>query len=419
MLNSEFGNVWGYRGSTGDVDWSWDYHLAVNAFRRHPQLTGWLYTELDDVINEWNGYWRFDRSNKETGMGELVEGMSLRDLHSPFYVAVGTEMSTRGRQGETMLVPLYASFLTDSRAVGDSLTLRFELTWWNSLGDRRTMALTSRRLPYHPWMSEALAPVGVTLPREPSVAVLSTRLEDATGTVLQRNFTTFVVEGPTPQLVQLADGRSARVVHVSPASHQASHWTGKSWAVMDSMKVNGTGSGYFEYHVPWPRDLRTGDVAEAVFIVEASAKRLNGKDRDTTVKDNGDYMRGGGLQDPSRNRNAYPMTGDKKYPSAVSVRINGELAGRYELDDDPADHRGILSWASQLRDGYLREAGSYGQLLRVPIPASALAAGARSGEVVIRLEVSDALPGGLAIYGAHFGRYPVDPTIAFVLKPDR
>src|ERR1043166_7529526 len=33
MLNSEFGNVWGYEGSTGDVDWSWDYHRAINAFR--------------------------------------------------------------------------------------------------------------------------------------------------------------------------------------------------------------------------------------------------------------------------------------------------------------------------------------------------------------------------------------------------
>jgi hypothetical protein len=36
MLNSEFGNVWGYEGSTGDVDWSWDYHRAINAFRRNP-----------------------------------------------------------------------------------------------------------------------------------------------------------------------------------------------------------------------------------------------------------------------------------------------------------------------------------------------------------------------------------------------
>ena len=61
-INSEFGNVRGYEGSTGDVDWSWDYHRAVNSFRRHPKIAGWLYTEHHDVINEWNGYWRFDRT---------------------------------------------------------------------------------------------------------------------------------------------------------------------------------------------------------------------------------------------------------------------------------------------------------------------------------------------------------------------
>jgi hypothetical protein len=186
--------------------------------------------------------------------------------------------------------------------------------------------------------------------------------------------------------------------------------------VMDSLKVNGVGAGFFEYHIPWPRDLAVADVAEALFIVEASAKRLLGKDRDTAAADNGDYMRGGGLQDPSRNRNAYPMTGVTRFPSAVTVRVNGDVAGHYQLDDDPADHRGILSWYSQQRDGYLRDAGSYGQLLRVPLPAATLAKAAHAGEVVIRLEVDDALPGGLAIYGSRFGRYPVDPTVAFVMR---
>jgi beta-galactosidase/beta-glucuronidase len=33
MFNSECGNVWGYEGSTGDVDWSWDYHIMLNEFR--------------------------------------------------------------------------------------------------------------------------------------------------------------------------------------------------------------------------------------------------------------------------------------------------------------------------------------------------------------------------------------------------
>jgi len=42
LLNSECGNVWGYEGSAGDVDWSWDYHIMINEFRRHPKVCGWL-----------------------------------------------------------------------------------------------------------------------------------------------------------------------------------------------------------------------------------------------------------------------------------------------------------------------------------------------------------------------------------------
>src|SRR5205823_3878554 len=134
MLNSEFGNVWGYTGSTGDVDWSWDYHRAVDAFRRHPKLSGWLYTEHHDVINEWNGYWRFDRSWKETGFGDLVPGMTLRDLHAPLYVAVGEPaLSKAVRPNARVDVPLYASFIDGPTGLGDSLVLRAELYGWTSL----------------------------------------------------------------------------------------------------------------------------------------------------------------------------------------------------------------------------------------------------------------------------------------------
>jgi hypothetical protein len=52
----------------------------------------------------------------------------------------------------------------------------------------------------------------------------------------------------------------------------------------------------------------------------------------------------------------------------------------------------------------------------VPLPPAALDEGARTGTVTVRLAVSDALPGGLAIYGAKFGRYPVDPSLVLVLR---
>jgi hypothetical protein len=417
LLNSEFGNVWGYEGSTGDVDWSWDYHRAIDAFRRHPKLAGWLYTEHHDVINEWNGYWRFDRTAKETGFGEIVEGMSLRDLHSPLYVAVGDpELSRGARMGEVVDVPLYASFLTGNAALGDSLVLRAELRGWNSLGESRSYGTYVRRIPYRPWMSQPLAPLAVTMPNEPAVLVLAVRLEGASGVVLQQNFTTFVIEGEVPAQTTLASGRRVRVARVPATAVRDAHWTLKQWTVLGDHKLNGAGSGFFEYRIPWPAGLDARDVAEATFLVEASAKRLNGKDRDSTSAVSGDYMRGGGLHDRSRNPNSYPMTSAEKFPSAVTVRVNGIPAGRWDLADDPADSRGILSWHAQPHDGHLYEAGSYGQLLRVAVPAEAIAQAARSGEVIIRLEVDDALPGGLAIYGARFGRYPLDPTVLFTLR---
>jgi hypothetical protein len=415
-INSEFGNVWGYEGSTGDVDWSWDYHRAVNSFRRHPRIAGWLYTEHHDVINEWNGYWRFDRTDKDTGLEDLVEGMTLRDLHSPLYVAVGTpaELSRSVKTGEAVEVPLWASFLTGSTAWGDGLSLQWRLDSWNTLGRKRTTAPASRPVAYRPWMSEALPPLKVTMPEEPGVALLAVELTDLGGVVLHRNFTTFVVEGTRPDEVSLADGKRAHVERIDPARFSGAKWSLKQWNVLDGLKVNGGGSGFFEYRVAWPQALKLSDVASASFVVEASAKQLYGKDREDAAKMQGDYMLGRGTHDPSRNPNAYPMTDTTRFPSAVTVRVNGVVAGRRELPDDPADHRGILSWHSQLKDRKLREAGSYGYLVEVEIPRAALEKAAAEGALVVRLEVDEALPGGLAVYGARFGRYPVDPTVVFV-----
>jgi predicted transcriptional regulator len=95
------------------------------------------------------------------------------------------------------------------------------------------------------------------------------------------------------------------------------------------------------------------------------------------------------------------------------VRVNGHSAGVFDLPDDPADHRGILSWHAQLRNKHLSEAGSYGYLIQATVPPAALT---KAEPLQIRLEVDDSLPGGLALYGKDFGRYPLDPTILFVLK---
>jgi hypothetical protein len=409
-LNSEFGNVWGYEGSTGDVDWSWDYHRALNAFRRHPRVAGWLYTEHHDVINEWNGYWRFDRSGKETGLGELVPGMSLRDLHGALYVSVGepADLARDARSGVMVGVGLWVSHYGDTAVEGGRL--EWALHGWDHLGRELTGEEGSRTIAVPAWHQGPLDSLRVTLPEGPAVAVLRIVVRDAGGEVLHRNFQTFVVDGAPPD----GAGRE-RYLRRAAADFERAEWSDGAWDVLGGLKVNGAGHGFIEYRFPWPADVGAKRVAEARFVVEASAKQRFDKDRPDPSSMDDDYMRGGGTLSPHRNPNAYPMTDETAYPTSVSVEVNGLRAATAALADDPADHRGILSWHAQLRDRRLREAGSYGYLVEAAIPPDALRRAVETGELVVRLSVAEALPGGLAVYGRSFGRYPLDPTVVLTL----
>jgi len=417
LLNSECGNVWGYEGSAGDVDWSWDYHIMMNEFRRHPKICGWLYTEHHDVINEWNGYYKYDRSDKYTGIPKLIEGMRLNDLHGQFYLASERELCRNVKPGENIQVPLYASFMTDA-TVSDNLTLCAELYGWDTLGRRETYSQYEQTVPYSPWTSKELKPLQVTMPDKPALAVLSFALEDESGNVLHRNFTTYLVsDGKSPREETItANSAKIKVVRFAPDSFRKAEWSLKQWDVLEGLKVNGAGAGYFEYSLPWPAGLNINDVAETSFRIEVSAKQLFGKDKEGARKQEGDFMRGKGTHDPSSNPNSYPMTDEISFPSAVRIRVAGQALGIFDLQDDPADHRGVLSWNSQKRDRKLREAGSYGYLVNAHIPKSVLQEAAVQKKIILRLEVDEALPGGLAIYGERFGRYPLDPTFVFVLK---
>ncbi len=413
LLNSECGNVWGYEGSAGDVDWSWDYHIMMNEFRRQPKIGGWLYTEHHDVINEWNGYYRYDRSEKFTGLEDLVPGMTLADLHSPLYISTGSELCRKVTVGDKVQVPLYASFLTDG--VPADLTLHSQLYGWDDLGRFAHYGESRQPIKAAPWMSRELPPLELTMPSRPALAILALQLETPVGVVLHRNFTTFKVEVKEPSRDETfaQDGKKFRLIRISPSSYRDSRWSQKEWRILDGLKVNGAGSGFFEYRVPWPAGLHSSQIQSATLILEASAKQLFGKDRTDGSKVEGDFMRGKGTLDPSSNPNAYPMTDTVKFPSAVRIRVNGRSAGIFDLPDDPADHRGILSWLAQPHDKHLREAGSYGYLIQARLPVESLL---KETEISLRLEVDDSLPGGLAIYGEQFGRYPLDPTLLIELK---
>jgi len=403
-INSECGNVWGYDGSTGDVDWSWDYHRMINTFRKYPELAGWLYTEHHDVINEWNGYWRFDRTNKFTGLEELVPGMKLNDLHSLVYISTGNEICSTVKGGETVKVPLYFSSMT-SVDYGKQLKLSFQLKHTNAIGETSLVMMGSKQLDYSPYLHKELESLSLEMANTSGLAILTLKLEDSNGKVLNQNFMHFEV---------LSDNGlpKTEVISVAPSAFSDAQWSGKQWDVLDGLKVNGAGKGFFEYTIKLDKSINT-NVKEAYFLIELSAKELFVKDRDQQEKTDVNYMLGAKAS-PSGNPNSYPMTDETLFPSKINITVNGEQALTTTLKDDPADHRGVLSWHHQLKDRKLREAGSYGYLVKVPVSKQQLKTAVEKGE--LNVKISTMGEGGIAVYGKSFGRYPVNPSLVLIRK---
>lgn len=397
MINSECGNVWGYDGCAGDCDFSWDYHCMMDAFHRHLKIGGWLYTEHHDVINEWNGYVKFDRTPKYDGLGDFIPEMTIADFHTPYYIVPMNELCQTVKPGSTSEVVLCSSFTTDKDP--GEISLETELKGWNQFGEDVDLGKESFDVPFKPFALSQIAVRKVTVPQENGVYVLTNVLKDKKGKVLSRNFQLFVVdEAPVKNAVAFA-----------PSSYVDSQWSIKELPVFDGLKVNGFGKGYFEYSVTLPSDIKDAKKAELVF--EASSKQLFGKDCEGNEM-SGDFMLGGGTFDHCKSPNSYAMTDDIIWKSTVVVSVNDKEVAKVTLDDDPADHRGVLSWNAQPKAKWMREAGSYGQIVRVKLPEDCV----KAGETLkIRLAVPEEGDGfgGLAIYGRNFGRYPLDPTIVF------
>ena len=461
MINSECGAVWGYEFGTGDIDISYEYHIMINEFRRHPQIAGFIFTEFHDVINEWNGYYRYDRSKKVFGLGELCPGMTVNDFHSDMYLIPGGDFDRVVEPGSEFSMPLTASFMTGR--VSAEMTVETRIHGWNRYGEHKDYSrgqFTFSPLPYKVF---DIGTMKINAPDEECLAVLCTFLKDDNGQTVHRNFVPFRVmemKEDSQRVITVVDSiwvKSAtdsadlmaaedslrlitrerfirvesfddktEVFRLSPNYYSNSEWSVKQVTVMDSLKTWGTGTGFFEYEIPWPDGLRAGRVNEVEFLAELSARHIQGK-----------YMTRGDISgqsisnisdkgiDPGYSPNSYPMTDNKKHSSTVIITLNDLDAQTVSLKDDPADHRGLMSWINQKPgtlswrttagslNWRLEEAGSYGYIVKLKFGSEAIEKAAEEGVFRVKLAVSESSndSGGLAVYGEHFGRFPFDPTL--------
>ncbi|WP_282942574.1 sugar-binding domain-containing protein [Paenibacillus sp. RC67] len=410
LMNSECGAVWGIEGSAGDSDLAWHYRYMINEFRRHDKLCGFIFTEFHDVINEFNGYYRMDRQEKDFGYGEFCPGMSLQDLHSPDFIVIDGPPCQTVSPGEDIEVPLLASSYS-GRYHGQSLQLKWEL-YYDSLEGKTIAGMGELEIAWDGYGVRPLETVQLKMPQVDAVAVLAVVLQTTEGTVITRNFITFDVQSGDSNGVYAVEGEW---LSIRPAAYTSAQWDFE-WKALFEQKVNGGGAGFFEYEISLPENNNTSSVGEIEVLFEAGAKVVLGKDKEMITAKPHDisYMHGAKM-DPGMNINSYFMTDESYHPSYVDVSVDGEYLRKLYLQDDPADSRGVLSWHYQADDRKLEEAGSYGYLQRILIPSRIVARILDKGSFTMRLSVSEGTvegeAGGLAIYGRNSGRYPIDIII--------
>ena len=99
------------------------------------------------------------------------------------------------------------------------------------------------------------------------------------------------------------------------------------------------------------------------------------------------------------------QTEPEKYPSDVTISVNGVEIDTIRIPDCPADIRGVLSYIHG-------QPGIYGYLYNIKVDPSAVLNG-KTDTLRVRYEVkADAdAKGGFALYGARLGRFPAGPHL--------
>ncbi|MCK4237378.1 MAG: hypothetical protein KAX38_09695, partial [Candidatus Krumholzibacteria bacterium] len=326
LLNTECGAEHGYRYGAGDIDISFEYHIMVNEFRRRPKNAGFVFTEFHDVTDEWNGYYRYDRTPKEWGLDELCPGMTVKDFHAEMYLIPGDEFFKTVKPGTSFTIPVTASFMTDT--VPSEMTVRTVVHGWNRFGEHKEYSTGQFAIRPKAYKVFDIEPITVQAPDEESLAVFCTYLMDEDGRIWHRNFIPFRVKAEEPER---KENRLSHQISIclEPCEFSRSDWSIKQISILDGLKVWGTGTGYFEYEFKIPENIALDDIQDVEFLAELSSRsvqskymrpRYNQGGSEEDGDDRADWGRGNA--DPGYGYNSYAMTDAAKHSSIVTISLN-------------------------------------------------------------------------------------------------
>ena len=361
LINSEYGGI---SAGAGDKDISWCFKYLTNELRLHPKICGYVYTELQDIEWEHNGFMNYDRSVKEFGYDYL-------DINTLDFIAIDYPPGSVVAPGDEIKADIYASHFSH-KTITDA-TLHWQLDTMSATGHiTRGHASGSVKIPFPQYQVQNVHQLRLVAPDvHQAVGTLHVWVTDHSGTVVARNFINFEHFTETP--IEFRTDSGTIRLNYTPGSADESSW---DESTNDEQLFSAVGSGYVEYEISLPEALNAADVSELELVFEASSAY------------------GGARQ-----------TEPEKYPSDVTISVNDVESNTIRIPDCPADARGVLSYIHG-------QPGIYGYLQNIKIDPSLVLNG-KTNTLRVRYEVkSDAeAKGGFALYGARMGRYPTGPHL--------
>ena len=388
LINSEYGGV---GAGSGDRDVSWCFRDLTTLIRHQPKIQGYVYTELSDIEWEHNGFVNYDRSPKTFGYGAFVPDMRPNELNGADFVGYGGPPVIVAKPGELVTVPVFISHFSDRKF---EPKLRWWVDGWDSRGNITVVSEpVSRPESWRLYDVLDLEPVSFRAPSRPFVGAVALTLRDPENHRFAANYVNIVVKADAaPPRVERAGDQEA-VLRFEPGDFARKHWSGPS--ASPPGKAWGQGKGFFEYRLKVP---------EAIVQARPKTYFLRFEMASKAGREKVDW--------PSRRSSQdYPQTDTRTWPSTLEVSFNGKPIGREDLEDDPADARGVLSHLAR------RDPGSHGELIEFggDLPEAVQSDLLKGKPLVLRLAVPDDAKnaGGLCLFNGESGQYPFGASLSF------
>ena len=381
ILNTEYGGV---AAHDGDFDISYCFKYLTDLQRQTSKQGGLLYTEPYDVEYERNGLLTYDRKPKVMGYRQSAYGndMTIKDLVGDTYI--GTQCAPVTTVAPKTKMNTKCVMISWKKSTPKQVKLKWHFDATDDCGKAMNLKISGEKNIHLKPYEKATTTIHYQVPSESCVGTLTVWLEDNKGKKITKNFTNVIVQDDQ-QLNASIEQKKPNLYLLRAKTRNAN---------CDVIEQN----GFLSYEYALPQGLNLNHLKEVSIIAEISSnKKGNHKNVNT-----------------SSYHSAYSQTEkNEKYPSNITVSVNGQNIKTVTVSNNPRDIRGTLSLRQPYNNG--SSAGDFGYLVKIDLNHKQLHKLKESLKSNNKLTVIYSVNGkkqhGMKIYSHQYGRYLVDPEI--------